>query len=225
MLLDVLPHHGGFSYTSGTTYGHQPSMPVDTMRPLPHNLQRCSLPQPVMFINQCINISNSYIFMLFAHFVRCKGQIMLVFVRYKGQLLQIFVRYRSQQNAYFVRYGVQNYKRELIYASFLFTKNASHIIFLHFAVFKLMQGDILYLAFNREPPANRRFSVYGYRDYYSLSFSCSRRLYSFNLLPICSCILCQERGHGSSKTTTFIISVNYLRVNSNFCSPISIFTL
>ena len=49
--------------------------------------------------------------MLFAHFVRCKGQIVLVFVRYKGQKVCIFVRYRGQ-----------NCPKKLIYASFLFTK-------------------------------------------------------------------------------------------------------
>ena len=32
-------------------------------------------------------------------------------------------------------------------------------IFFHFAVFKLRHCDILYLDFNREPPANRRFFV------------------------------------------------------------------
>ena len=43
--------------------------------------------------------------------VRCKGQNMLIFVRCKGQ------------NSIFLSvYGVQSYKKELIYASFLFTK-------------------------------------------------------------------------------------------------------
>ncbi len=56
--------------------------------------------------------------MLFAHFVRCKGQIMLVFVRYKGQLLQIFVRYRGQ-----------NCPKKLIYASFSSKKKLFSYIF------------------------------------------------------------------------------------------------
>lgn len=57
---------------------------------------------------------------------------------------------------------------------------------------------------NRKPPADRRFSVSCYRDYFSHSFSRSRRLDSFTILSMRSCILCPGCGHGSSNTVTFI---------------------
>ena len=47
-------------------------------------------------------------------------------------------------------------------------------------------------------------------DYFSHSFSRSRRLDSFNILSMRSCILCPGCGRGSSKTVTFIISNVYL---------------
>ena len=61
--------------------------------------------------------------MLFAHFVRCKGQIMLVFVRYKGQKVCIFVRYRGQ-----------NCPKKLIYASFFSKKSFSATLFSFFSI-------------------------------------------------------------------------------------------
>ena len=63
---------------------------------------------------------------------------------------------------------------------------------------------------NRKPPGDRRFSVSCYRDYFSHSFSRSRRLDSFTILSMRSCILCPGCGHGPSKTVTFIISNVYL---------------
>ena len=44
-------------------------------------------------------------------------------------------------------------------------------------------------------------------DYFSHSFSRSRRLDSFTILSMRSCILCPGCGHGSSNTVTFIIFV------------------
>ena len=63
---------------------------------------------------------------------------------------------------------------------------------------------------NKKPPCDRRFFVYSCRDYFSRSFSRSRRLDSFTILSMRSCILCPGFGHGSSNTVTFIISNVYL---------------
>lgn len=132
--------------------------------------------------------------MLFAHFVRCKGQIMLMFVRYKGQKVCIFVRYRGQ-----------NCLEKLIYASFSSKKSFSATFF-SFCSIQTAAKRHFCIVSNKKPPDGRRFSVYGYRDYHSLSFSCSRRLDSFTILSMRFCILCPGCGHGSSNTVTFIIT-------------------
>lgn len=73
----------------------------------------------------------------------------------------------------------------------------------------------------RKPPCDRRFSVYGCRDYFSFSFSRFRRLDSFTILSMRSCILCPGCGHGSSNTVTFIISNVYLFFHCfNYVMPI-----